>query len=312
MKFTITIPSFKSRYLDEAIRSVVSQTYADWELIIVDDCSPEDIKSVVAPYLSDKRIRYYRNERNCGSVNVVDNWNICLGYATGDYVICIGDDDRLLPCCLEEYKLLIEKYPGLNVYHARTEIIDENGELKNIQEQRPQWESALSLIWNRWDHRNRQYIGDFCYGREYLVEAGGYYKLPLAWGSDDITAVLAAREKGIANTQAFCFQYRENSHTITSSTTNAKIKIEACLMQYEWYNNFLDEMAKRKLSSTDCNYLKTIATPRRNYYLAAFNKICADYIGGNPLRMLWCYRKMKVMNYSKATFVKWLVKSVFA
>lgn len=96
MKFSITIPTYKSRYLKEAIESVVSQTYTDWELIIVDDCSPEDLPSIVQPFLTDSRIRFYRNEKNCGAVNVVDNWNICLGYCTGDYVICMGDDDRLL------------------------------------------------------------------------------------------------------------------------------------------------------------------------------------------------------------------------
>lgn len=63
MKFSITIPTYKSRYLKEAIESVVSQTYTDWELIIVDDCSPEDLPSIVQPFLTDSRIRFYRNEK---------------------------------------------------------------------------------------------------------------------------------------------------------------------------------------------------------------------------------------------------------
>lgn len=79
MKFSVAIPAYKRRYLYEAITSVLSQTYQEFELIIVDDCSPEDIKSVV-DQLTDGRIRYYRNERNCGAENVVDNWNICLNY----------------------------------------------------------------------------------------------------------------------------------------------------------------------------------------------------------------------------------------
>ena len=75
MKFSVTIPTYKSRFLKEAIESVVGQTYADWELVIVDDCSPEPLKEIVEPFLSDSRISYYRNEKNCGAVNVVDNWN---------------------------------------------------------------------------------------------------------------------------------------------------------------------------------------------------------------------------------------------
>ena len=310
MKFSVTIPAYKSQYLKEAIESVVSQTYSDWELIIVDDCSPEDLKVIVEPYLTDKRISYYRNEKNCGAVNVVDNWNICLNYCTGDYVICMGDDDRLLPCCLEEYTKLIEKYPDLNVYHARTEIIDEKDQVTNMQEPRPEWESVLSMLWNRWDHRNKQFIGDFCYRTAYLKAAGGYYKMPLAWGSDDITAVLAAKEQGIANTQTFCFQYRENSQTISSSSANAGVKIAARLDQYQWYLSFLDEMAHKDLSHDDRNYLKTIGIPRKKYFFKALDKDVPQYLKGNPMRLWWCYNQLKPFHYGKATFLKWYLKSI--
>ena len=310
MRFSVTIPAYKAQYLKEAIESVTSQTYTDWELIIVDDCSPENLEAIVKPFLTDSRIRYYRNEKNCGAVNVVDNWNICLNYCTGDYVICMGDDDRLLPQCLEEYKTLIEEYPDLNVYHCRTEIINEKGAVVNLQEPRPQWESVLSFLWNRWNHRNKQYIGDFCYNTSYLKSAGGYYKLPLAWGSDDITAIIAAKEKGIANTQDFCFQYRENSQTISSAASNAKIKIEARLAQYRWFADFLNEQSHADLSPTDRNYLQTIEEPKKKYFEKALSKDCIDYIKGNPLRLLWCYRHLKPFSYGKVTFLKWYLKSL--
>lgn len=312
MKFSVTIPAYKACYLDEALKSVLSQTYDDWELIVVDDCSPENLCSIVEPFLSDSRVRYYRNEKNCGAVNVVDNWNICLGHCTGDYVICIGDDDRLLPCCLAEYKQLIEKRPSLNVYHCRTEIIDEHGTVVGAQESRPEWESALSLLWNRWDHRNKQFIGDFCYRRDFLKETGGYYKMPLAWGSDDITALIAAKEKGIANTEAFCFQYRENRETITSSAENAKIKMEAFVAQHRWYSSFLDEMASKELSAEDARYLSTIEAPRKIAIIKALGRYVPDYVKGNPVRLAWCYRQLKGFNLSKTMFLKWYIISILS
>lgn len=313
MKFSVTIPTFKARYLAEAIQSVASQSYADWELIIVDDCSPEDIRGIVAPFLIDSRIRYYRNGQNCGSVNVVDNWNICLSYCTGDYVICIGDDDRLLPCCLEQYHDLILQHPGLNVYHAWSEIIDEHGIVTSMQAPRPEWESVLSLIWNRWSSREKQFIGDFCYSVGYLKAAGGYYKLPLAWGSDDITATMAANEKGIANTQQICFQYRDNSRSITSSTANARQKMLATLQQYDWFGHFLEAIrtADKKLSHADQAYLDTIAIPRQRYYYNSLGKNCSDYIKGNPIRLLWCYRQLRPLHFSLLAYVKWYFSSIY-
>jgi len=216
MKFSITIPAYKQRYLYEAIESCLAQTYKDFELIIVDDASPEDLKSVV-DRCQDSRIRYYRNEKNCGALHVVDNWNICLGYTKGDYVICMGDDDRLLPNCLEEYSKLIDKYPDLDIYHGMTEVIDENGNVTNMQEARPEREGMYSMISGRLRNSRLQYIGDWLFKRTALEQLNGYVNMPMAWGSDDLTAYTIAKNKGVANTQIPVFQYRISSLTISNS-----------------------------------------------------------------------------------------------
>lgn len=236
--FSVAIPAYKTQFLYEAISSVTQQTYRNWELIIVDDCSPHDIWAIVNKF-DDSRIRYYRNNKNCGALNVVNNWNKCLEYANGDYIICMGDDDRLLPCCLEEYIKLIGQYPDLGVYHAWTEIIDEKGNFNKLQHPRPLYEGAYCLCWNRWNGRGLQYIGDFCFNKQKLKDDGGFYNLPMAWASDDITAVRAARYKGIANTQVLCFQYRINTLSISSSGFHNE-KIKAANQEKKWYKNFLD------------------------------------------------------------------------
>lgn len=310
MTFSITIPAYKSKYLSDAINSVLRQSYEDWELIIVDDCSPEELEKIVKPFLDDKRIQYHRNEKNCGAVDVVDNWNICLSYCKGDYVICMGDDDRLNANCLEEYSKLIEHYPGLEVYHARTEIIDEESKVIGYQEERPELESAISLLWNRWMVRENQYIGDFCYDIDKLRKHGGYYKLPLAWGSDDITAVRAAKEGGIANTKTFCFQYRKNSQTITSSK-NARIKLSASLSAHEWFQDFIRSIDTSTLSDTDKEYMRTIDDACHTYYYKSLGKNCADDLHGNPFRLPFWYQQMAVFNFPMYLYIKWYVKSIF-
>ena len=55
--FSILLPTYKRRYLQECIDSVLAQTYTNWELIIVNNASPEDIDGIVAQY-TDPRIRY--------------------------------------------------------------------------------------------------------------------------------------------------------------------------------------------------------------------------------------------------------------
>ena len=65
MKFSVTIPAYKARFLKECIESILAQTYKDFELIIVNDASPEDLTSIVKSF-NDPRIRYYINELWCG------------------------------------------------------------------------------------------------------------------------------------------------------------------------------------------------------------------------------------------------------
>ena len=240
MKYSILVPVYKSQYLSECIDSILGQTYEDFELIIVNDASPYPIDDIVRTY-SDIRIHYFTNTVGYGAVNVVDNWNKCLSYAQGEYVICMGDDDRLLPNCLEEYNHLIQKYPDLDIYHARTELIDERGELVNLQESRPEWESALSALWHQCCCHRIQYIGDFLFRTSSLRREGGFYKLPLAIFSDNISSIRAAKRKGVANTQKICFQYRVNKYTI-SNNGNPRILAESIKNAYDWFLVFLQDL----------------------------------------------------------------------
>ena len=123
MKFSIVIPAYKDKYLREAIESVLTQSYKDFELIILDDASPYPISDIVELYVNDSRVRFFRNSNNVGAIHVVDNWNKCLSLASGEYVICMGDDDCLSADCLELYSNYIEKYPECNLFHGGTWLV---------------------------------------------------------------------------------------------------------------------------------------------------------------------------------------------
>lgn len=309
--FTIAIPAYKKTYLHEAIDSCIDQTYKNFEVVIVDDASPEDLFSIVSQY-SDSRIRYYRNEKNCGAINVVDNWNICLSYAKGNYIICMGDDDKLMPNCLEEYVKLMKKYPNLGVYHAWTEVINEKSNFSTIQQPRPEYETALSIAWNRWNGRDKQYIGDFCYDINILRQDGGFYKLPMAWGSDDISAIRAALHKGIANTQVICFQYRVNSQTITK-TGNSKIKIKAIIHEKEWFENFILELENNAiLSENDCKFLICIKKELHKHF---YNKICHEMLldlKTEPSAFIYWLRKASTIGINPKSVCICMIKALIS
>ena len=289
MTFSVAIPAYKPQFLGEAVRSVMAQSFASWELVIVDDCYPYDLHAIVEPYLNDSRVRYFRNENNIGALNVVDNWNRCLAYCKGDFVICMGDDDRLLPNCLGDLSELIQNYPGLGVYHIQAEMINEDGVVIESFPPRPGKESALDLIARRWRKNSRQFIGDFCFDLPCLREAGGFYKLPLAWGSDDISAFRAAAT-GIANTQRPGFQYRQSAFSL-SSEKDFEIKVAAAVRESELFEDMLDSW---KPASKGETLLLNDLRMRRGPY---FRYLCGEYIktdiGRSPGRVRFWLRHAK-------------------
>ena len=233
IKFSVTIPAYKDTFLKEAIESILGQTYQNYEIVIVNDASPYDLDSIVYKY-NDSRIHYFKNKNNCGAKDVVDNWNICLSYASGDYLICMGDDDKLTSRCLQDFVELIKKYPNLDLYHARSEVIDDNSNLVCILEERPEWESVYSLMHNP---RNT-HLGDWLFKTETLRNNGGFYKLPYGWQSDDITAFIAAADLGVANTKEVGFQYRGNGQSISHDMNSIEDKIEAVRHAIHWRIKF--------------------------------------------------------------------------
>jgi glycosyltransferase involved in cell wall biosynthesis len=266
MLFSVTIPAFKSSFLKECIESVLAQTYIDYELIIVNDHSPEDLDVIVNGF-HDDRIKYYKNEIGFGAEHVVGNWNKCLEYAKGDFIICMGDDDRLTPNFLADLNELIKKYPVMDVFYSRTEIINEKSEIVKVLEERPERESVHEMIQRRKEGRS-MFIGDYCYRTSVLREKGGFYDLPYAWGSDAITAYMMADQKGIANTREPGFQYRVNSQTISSSSSNIEGKMEAIMKERNWFRNFYeiipvddnDRVLYQSLKSDNDGYFERMAS----------------------------------------------------
>lgn len=236
-RYTIAIPAYKSDFLKECIESVLNQTFPDFELIIVDDASPHPIGEIVSRF-DDPRITYYRNETNAGALHVVDNWNKCLSLARGEYFCLMGDDDVMDKDYLAEMEKLSRQYPDVDVLHGRTMEINEHSQPTFLYQAWPTWQSVYDLIWHRIARLRVTFISDFTFKTQSLKEDGGFYKLPLAWASDDISVYQAARTHGIAATNRVVFYYRRHGTSITSSGATAT-KLQAIQQEAQWLNRFM-------------------------------------------------------------------------
>lgn len=127
---SIITPTYNcGRFIAETIQSVLAQTYTDWEMIIVDDCSTDDTASVVNEYASkDKRIKYLCNEHNSGAALTR---NYALREAQGRWIAFLDSDDLWLPQKLERQIAFMQQHDYAFSYHEYDEI-DEASQPLNV------------------------------------------------------------------------------------------------------------------------------------------------------------------------------------
>ena len=119
---SVCIPTYRgAAHIAETIESALAQTFADFELIVIDDDSPDETGQLVARY-RDPRLRYLR-ERNAG---VEENWNRCLRLARGRYFKLLPHDDLIAPDCLARQVAALEADPDerLALVFCARRIID--------------------------------------------------------------------------------------------------------------------------------------------------------------------------------------------
>ena len=129
VKFSIVVPLYNTpaRFLHEMIRSVLDQTYGNWELCMADgsDAQHENVGQICKQYVrKDSRIHYVKLEKNLG---ISGNTNACLEMSTGDYIGLFDHDDLLHPAALfEVMRAICEQdadfiYTDENTFHDKPE-----------------------------------------------------------------------------------------------------------------------------------------------------------------------------------------------
>lgn len=265
MKYSFVLPAYKAGFLKEAIDSILSQTYKDFELIIVNDASPEDLDSIIRSY-HDERIQYYINECNIGGKDLVAQWEHSISYAKGEYLVLASDDDIYDSSYLFKMDELVSQYPDVDVFRPRIKIIDAENNTTRIYGYLKEYMSQLEFCY----HWMMGFIGSgipyYMVKREALLNIGGYINFPSAWGSDDATLLLLSRN-GVACSQEILFSFRMSGENISSVKNGPKLlqkKLYARLDFYKWLDDFIA-------------HLKTMTSEEEAYLICIKNHLSAFY-----------------------------------
>ena len=123
---SVCVPTYNGQaYVAEALHSILHQTYAAFEVIVVDDGSTDGTLEIVRTVAdTDARVRVYQNPDRRG---IPGNWNACVGFARGQYVCVFHQDDVMLPDNLARKMAVFETDPTLSLVHSLVEPLVEAG-----------------------------------------------------------------------------------------------------------------------------------------------------------------------------------------
>lgn len=146
-----------AKFVRDTIKSVQNQTYTNWEMIIVDDCSTDESETIIKSFLTeDNRIKFIRNEKNSGAAI---SRNYALREAKGKWIAFLDSDDLWTPDKLEkQLKFMVEN--GYKFSYTKYIEIDELGKEKGICISGPKhitrrgmynfcWPGCLTVMYNR-------------------------------------------------------------------------------------------------------------------------------------------------------------------
>ncbi len=121
---SVCIPAYNAAaFIGEAIQSVLDQTYENFEIVIIDDCSTDGTADAVRKF-DDSRIRFWVNEQNLGAT---ENWNRVVHAARGEYLKVLCDDDVLHRNCLARQVAILDDptYVGVSLVACQRTLVDD-------------------------------------------------------------------------------------------------------------------------------------------------------------------------------------------
>ena len=236
-KISVLLPIYNTnpKYLKECIESILNQTFTDFELIILNDASTNNLDDIVNSF-NDKRIRYYKNETNLG---ITKTRNKLLSLAEGKYIAICDHDDISVPERFEKEYNFLEQNPKYSIVSGWIETFCENSEKKKFRKRKP-FPKYFDFL------KECELLHPACMWRKAdfdkfdLKYEEGYY------GTQDYALFSkAVRYLNFANIQEVLLKYRK--HENNTSNKRREMCIETDKIQNEMLNFLTSDIKEQKI-----------------------------------------------------------------
>lgn len=247
---SIVLPTYNgAKYIRESLDSILAQTFQDWELIIVNDCSVDETPQIAAEYAQkDERIRIIHNGVN---QRLPESLNIGFRTALGKYLTWTSDDNRYLPTALARMIEELDNNNDCPMVCADMYYIDAKG---NITGKAPGYDEYYML--------SEDLIGAcFLYRREVLDIIGEYDPSRVYVEDYDYWLRIFYRIGKIVRVPKILYEYRVHKGSLTGRKIN-EIRKQAVLLWSEYSKEFINQYGHDKKVLCEKYYYFVIANAR--------------------------------------------------
>lgn len=220
---SFVVPCYKlAHLLRECVESILAQTYTDFEVLIMDDCSPDNTPEVAQSF-KDPRVKHIRNEPNLGHLR---NYNKGIELARGKYIWLISADDRLrVPYILERYVRFMEEHPRVGYVFCPAMNLEGGQETRVVLSL-----GSQDAVWNGKQFLYRLFSGNLVVAasgmaRKECYEKVDYFPLDMPFGGDWYLWSVFALHYDVAYMAEPMVSYRIHELCITDKLLNQNSRI---------------------------------------------------------------------------------------
>jgi len=230
----------RENFLSTAIDSVLTQSFEDWELIIVDDYSTDNTSLLMSKYVKkDSRIKYFKNNINLG---ISKSRNLALGLSSGNFVAVLDSDDYWLNTNKLQLQVDFLNSSNYVLVGSNCQLIDNIGNKIGYYFNN----TTDKQIRNSFLFKNQFVNSSVLFLKKIAVDSGAYdEKLSIG---EDYDLFLRIGEKGkIANLNDILVAYRQHDGNVTSSKTLAALEDNLTIIKRykDFYPNYFFALARR-------------------------------------------------------------------
>ena len=264
---SIIIPTHnRTLYFTQALQSCLNQSYKDYEILVYDSSSHEEIRAIVDSFASPQ-VQFVKDQIN---FDITGKLNMALGNARGRWAIVLGDDDHFSPDCLETLIAHTQTYPDATLLKGRYTLINAKG---NVVRQDPPIPlrmppaEFLRRIFLPETKSFKKNISGILFPTALLKKLGGFVRFHKGWHMDTYSFAMMGSQGTCIIDEKFLCNVRLHAGAVTGSLDADYVaSIETDIRMKKLTENLFNELAKK------------LETPEEKAQLAEARKNFEKYI----------------------------------